>query len=68
MSSLKLLVLAAAVVVLPGCSIISPVPLVELAKATGAVAVSAISTGPSHSKNTMYHEHKELAGILPRKP
>ncbi|MBC7665456.1 MAG: cell division protein FtsI [Caulobacter sp.] len=63
MSSLKLLVLAAAVVVLPGCSIISPVPLVELAKATGAVAVSAISTGPSHSKNTMYHEHKALDAV-----
>ena len=63
MSSLKILVLAAAIVVLPGCSIISPVPLVELVKATGAVAVSAISTGPSHSRNTVYHEHKALDAV-----
>jgi len=63
MSSLKLLVLAAATVVLPGCSIVSPVPLVELAKATGAVAVSAISTGPSHSRNTVYHEHPTLDAV-----
>ena len=63
MSSLKILVLAAAIVVLPGCSVISPVPLVELVKATGAVAVSAISTGPSHSRNTVYHEHKALDAV-----
>ena len=60
MSSPRVLVLVAAAVVLPGCSIVSPVPVVELVKATGAVAVSAISTGPSHSKNTVYHEHKAL--------
>ena len=60
MSSFKLLVLVAAAVVHPGCSVISPAPMIELVKATGAVAMSAISTGPSSAKNTVYHEHKAL--------
>ena len=60
MSSFKFLALTAVALVLPGCSIISPVPVLELAKATGAVAVSAISTGPSSAKNTVYHEHKSI--------
>src|SRR5664279_3916788 len=60
MSSFKFLALTTVALVLPGCSIISPVPMLELAKATGAVAVSAISTGPSRAKNTVYHEHKSL--------
>ena len=63
MPSMKLLVLAAAAAALSGCSVISPVPLVELAKATGAVAVSVISTGPSHSRNTVYHEHRALDAV-----
>ena len=58
MSSFKALLLATAAVVLPGCSIISPAPVIELVKATGAIAVSAISTGPSSAKNTVYHEHR----------
>ena len=56
----KLLVLGVALAALQGCSVVSPVPILELAKATGAVAVSAISTGPSHSRNTVYHEHPSL--------
>jgi hypothetical protein len=60
MSNLKALVLIAAVVVLPGCSIISPAPVLELVKATGAAAASIISTGPSSAKNTVYHEHRSL--------
>jgi hypothetical protein len=60
MSSFKLVALIAAAVVLPGCSIISPVPVIELAKGAGAVAVSAISHGPSSAKNTVYHEHRAL--------
>ena len=59
----KLLVLAAAAAALQGCSVVSPVPVLELVKATGAVAVSAISTGPSHSRNTVYHEHKSLDAV-----
>ncbi len=60
MSSFKFLVLVAATAVLPGCSIISPAPVIELVKATGAVAVSVISKGPSSAKNTVYHEHRSL--------
>ena len=60
MSSFKFLALTAAALVLPGCSIISPEPVLELVKASGAVAMSAISTGPSSAKNTVYHEHKAL--------
>jgi len=63
MSTFKRLVLAAAVAALPGCSIISPAPVIELVKATGAVAVSAISTGPSSAKNTVYHEHRALDAV-----
>ena len=60
MSSFKFLALTAVALVLPGCSIISPAPVLELVKASGAVAVSAISTGPSSAKNTVYHEHKSI--------
>jgi hypothetical protein len=63
MSTLKMLALAAVAVVLPGCSIVSPAPMFELVKATGAVAVSAISTGPSNAKNTVYHEHHSLDAV-----
>jgi hypothetical protein len=60
MPSFKILALTAVAVVLAGCSIISPIPMIELVKATGAVAVSEISTGSSRAKNTVYHEHKAL--------
>ena len=56
--SSKVLFLVAAAAALAGCSVISPAPVIELVKATGAVAVSAISTGPSSAKNTVYHEHR----------
>jgi hypothetical protein len=63
MSSFKLLAVLAAAAVLSGCSIVSPAPVLELVKATGAVAMSAISTGPSSAKNTVYHEHKALDAV-----
>jgi hypothetical protein len=63
MSKLEVLVLVGAAVSLSGCSIISPVPVLELVKATGAVAVSAISNGPSSAKNTVYHEHRSLDSV-----
>jgi len=63
MRNIKILLLAAAAVALPGCSIVSPAPVLELVKATGAVAVSAISQGPSSAKNTVYHEHKSLDSV-----
>ena len=63
MPSLKLLVLAAGAAALQGCSIVSPEPVLELVKATGAVAVSAISHGPSHATRTVYHEHKAMDSV-----
>ena len=63
MSSPKIFMLAAAALALSGCSVVSPEPVIELVKATGAVAVSAISNGPSHSRNTVYHEHKALDAV-----
>jgi len=60
MRHLKILALSMAAIALPGCSIVSPMPVLELVKATGAVAVGAISQGPSSAKNTVYHEHKAL--------
>ena len=63
MPTLKILALATLAAALPGCSIVSPAPVLELVKATGAVAVSVISTGPSSAKNTVYHEHKTLDAV-----
>jgi hypothetical protein len=63
MKSLQIILLPAAALALGGCSIVSPVPALELVKATGAVAMSAISTGPSSAKNTVYHEHRALDAV-----
>jgi hypothetical protein len=63
MPSFKCLALATALAALPGCSVVSPAPVLELIKATGAVAVSAISTGPSSARNTVYHEHKAMDAV-----
>ena len=60
MQSFKFLAVSVVAIALGGCSVISPEPVLELVKGAGAVAVSAISTGPSHAKNTVYHEHKAL--------
>jgi len=60
MSISKALALTCLAAVLPGCSIISPAPMLELVKASGAAAASAISTGPSNARNTVYHEHRSL--------
>jgi hypothetical protein len=58
-----LVLTAVAAVVLPGCSILSPAPVIELVKAGGAAAASAIATGPSSAKNTVYHEHRSLDAV-----
>jgi hypothetical protein len=60
MSTLKALALTCAAAALSGCSVLSPTPMFELAKASGAAVVSMISTGPSSAKNTVYHEHRSL--------
>lgn len=40
---------------LGGCSIVSPEPVWELAKATASVASLAVGSAPSHSSNTIRH-------------
>lgn len=60
MSIVKSTIFLAAAGLLPGCSIISPAPLIELVKAGGAATASAIATGPSKARNTVYHEHRAL--------
>ena len=40
-----------------GCSIFTPVPLVELVKASGIAASTVISVGPSTARDTVYHLH-----------
>ena len=39
------------------CSIFTPLPLMELAKATGIAASTLIAVGPSSAKDTVYHLH-----------
>lgn len=48
---------ATAAVALGGCALLSPVPALELAKATATAASTAISYGPSEASNTVRHEH-----------
>jgi hypothetical protein len=45
---------------LSGCSIVSPAPLWELAKATGSLASMAMATNPGESSNTVHHAHEPL--------
>jgi hypothetical protein len=49
------LVLSAAAL-LPGCSIVSPVPALELMKAAGGAVHHAILYGPSQASNTVFHD------------
>lgn len=57
------LVLAMAGLSLSGCSIVSPAPLWELAKATGSLASMAMATGPGEPSNTVYHAHEPLTAL-----
>ena len=41
-----------------GCSIISPMPVWELAKATGSLATMAIQSEPGQASDTVYHAHQ----------
>lgn len=46
-----------------GCAVFSPVPAIELAKATATAASTAISYGPSHASNTVYHLHAPFQSL-----
>lgn len=45
---------------LSGCSIVSPAPLWELAKATGSLASMATATSPGEPSDTVYHAHEPI--------
>jgi len=40
-----------------GCALVSPVPLFELTKATGAAIAVAIPYGSTHASDTVHHGH-----------
>jgi hypothetical protein len=48
---------------LSGCSVFSVNPTFELVKMGGAVALSAIATGPSSAKNSVHHSHPEIKAV-----
>ena len=49
--------------ILSGCSVLSVNPTLELVKAGGAVALSAISTGPSSARNSVQHAHSAIESV-----
>jgi hypothetical protein len=48
---------------LSGCSIFSPLPLIELAKAGAGATSAVIAHGPSSARNTVYHEHASVDDV-----
>lgn len=46
-----------------GCSIVSPLPLWELTKATGAAVSMAVPYVPTKASNTVYHEHSAFRSL-----
>jgi hypothetical protein len=54
---------AAASLALSGCSILSPMPMWELAKATGGLAAKAIQSDPGEASNTVHHPHASFSEL-----
>jgi len=48
---------------LSGCSILSPIPLWEFAKASGSVASRAMQSAPGEASDTVYHAHAPIAKL-----
>jgi len=46
-----------------GCSILSPLPLWELAKGTATIATGAMSKGSTSASNTIYHLHPQFKDV-----
>lgn len=46
-----------------GCSIVSPMPLWELAKSAGAAASTVIPYAPAEASNTVYHLHPAFTSL-----
>ena len=48
---------------LSGCSIVSPLPLWELAKAGGAAAGMSMGSGPVEASDTVFHPHEPFQAL-----
>jgi hypothetical protein len=48
---------------LSGCSLLSPLPLWELTKATGDLASQAMLTEPGRASDTVYHPHQRISEL-----
>lgn len=48
---------------LAGCSIVSPIPLWEFAKATGGLATMALQSEPGEAVHTVYHAHAPFKAV-----
>jgi len=60
---MKLFVFTLGAALLSGCALFSINPTLELAKAAGAAALSAVSTGPGSAKNSFYREHPAMTQL-----
>jgi hypothetical protein len=58
-----LMALVLASLTLSGCSIVSPMPLWELAKATGGWATMAMQSDSGTAVNTVYHAHAPFQSL-----
>ncbi|WP_070099454.1 cell division protein FtsI [Rubrivivax gelatinosus] len=52
-----------AAALLPGCSIVSPVPALELMKAASGAVHHAILYGPSQATNTVFHDSGDVSAV-----
>ncbi len=52
-----------AIVALPGCALLSPMPTVELIKASAGAATLAMGQGPTHASQTVFQEAPRPARI-----
>lgn len=55
--------LAVASLSLSGCSILSPTPLWELAKAAGELTTRSLQAGPGEASDTVYHPHAPFSRV-----
>jgi hypothetical protein len=58
-----LLSVSSAALVQTGCALVSPAPTWELLKAAGAATSLAVSSGPSHASQTVYHPHPTFSQL-----
>ncbi|WP_374593042.1 cell division protein FtsI [Aquabacterium sp.] len=55
--------LMASSLTLSGCSVLSPLPLWELAKASGSAVSTAVAHGPASATHTVIHDHPPIQSL-----